>query len=102
MYRIPEEEGLLERGLLTVNESWRFGILKSKRYKLYRRTLTMVPVHGIDDLAGLLAAPDVGRTALLTEIQLQIDRALAKARHIRAKYIANLLVESVGLVGFFH
>jgi hypothetical protein len=61
------------------------------------------PEHGIDDLTRLLAAPDVGRTARLPEIQLQIDRALAKARHIRAKYIANVLVESVGdLVGFFH
>jgi hypothetical protein len=97
------KDGLLERGLLTIRQSRRLGRLGSANYKLVRRTLTMVPDGGLEEISVLLNSTEIARPAPLRELQGQIEKGLARARYIRAIRTARELAELAhGMWGFFH
>jgi hypothetical protein len=97
------KDGLLERGLLTTTQSRRLAPLGFPDYKLVRRTLTMVPDRGIEELSRLLNSTDKVRVGLLSELRNSIRKGLATARYIRVKRAATGLVELAhGIAGLFH
>lgn len=117
MYRLLEQEGwqsrfntlrlvkdgLLERGLLTIRQSRRLGRFAFPDYKLVRRTLTMVPHGGLEEISVLLNSTQTVRAVRLKELKDHIRKGLARARYIRARRTAKDLAELAhGISGFFH
>lgn len=97
------KDGLLERGLLTIKQARRLGPLGSADYKLVRRTLTMVPGEGLEEISVLLNSTEIVRPAPLSDLRGQIGKGLARARYIRAIRAAKELAELAhGMSGLFH
>lgn len=97
------KDGLLERGLLTIRRSRRLGIFSSDDYKLVRRTLTMVPDGGLEEISVLLNTTETVRAALVTQLRHLIGKGLARARYISAKRVAIELADLAnGISGWFH